>query len=66
MDAHAQHFARVRRVIMRVYIYMCVCRGRDVRPYPSALRLGADAFKFLAYFLTHLLFVLSGWGRAPF
>jgi hypothetical protein len=41
MDAHAQHFARVRRVIMRVYIYMCVCvSGQRRASLPKCAKAG--------------------------
>jgi hypothetical protein len=36
---------------------------RDLRPYKSLDELGRDAFAMQVYFITHLMFVLSRWGR---
>jgi hypothetical protein len=35
---------------------------RQLRPYQSLRRLGRDSYQSQCYFITHLTFILSGWG----
>eukprot|EP00808_Paulinella_micropora_P018394 g32537.t1 len=38
--------------------------ARHVRPYQSLVTLGWDSYLVQGYFLTHLLFIMSHWGRS--
>jgi len=37
---------------------------KKVRPYKSMAELGKDAYLLEVYYLTHMMFILSGWGAA--